>query len=132
METKTDRRAEHLKKRDEYMRDATADKLGRIVSNMRTEHGFTQIQFAEKLGISQSQLSAIESGRQVPTFATMLNVSKVLNQEPIGFVIRLLAESIILKDFAPGTLKEEDFQELGKSVTENVKKLFIQKVNESE
>lgn len=127
METKNDKRLEYLDKREEYMRDVTAEKLGKMISKLRTKGDFTQKEFADKIDLSQPQLSAIESGRQIPTYTTMLKVSKVLNQKPMAFMMRLMAESMVLTDRTSGMLDDEDFEKLGDKVTEQIKQLCIEK-----
>jgi transcriptional regulator with XRE-family HTH domain len=49
-------------------------RLGRCVRDLRTDAGWTQVEFAERCGFYQTYLSRIETGRANPT----LNALEVL------------------------------------------------------
>jgi transcriptional regulator with XRE-family HTH domain len=49
-------------------------RLGKCVRDLRTDAGWTQVEFAEKCGFYQTYLSRIETGRANPT----LNALEVL------------------------------------------------------
>ena len=53
--------------------------LGAKVKYYRTLKGLSQAAFAEELGISSQYLSRIESGRQAPSFLTLLKIADKLN-----------------------------------------------------
>src|SRR5204863_4291739 len=52
--------------------------LGRCVSEMRNKANLTQAQLAERLGVSQSLIARLESGRpeRTPTLPTLIRVAK--------------------------------------------------------
>ncbi|SFM50694.1 Helix-turn-helix [Gracilibacillus orientalis] len=57
------------------------NKWGKRIKAFRKLKGYTQIEFAEKLGISVSQLGEMERGKRIPTtdnledIATKLDIS---------------------------------------------------------
>ena len=54
-------------------------KAGILLKEYRERHGLTQQQLAEKLGLSQSTLSAIENGDSVPRILTARRIAKIIN-----------------------------------------------------
>ena len=56
--------------------------LGTKISQIRKEKGFSQMKFAEKLGISVNALSLIETGNGFLTAETLEKVLINLNVEP--------------------------------------------------
>lgn len=56
--------------------------LGKKISQIRKDKGFSQMEFAEQLGISTNALSLIETGNGFFTAETMEKILKVLNIEP--------------------------------------------------
>lgn len=53
--------------------------LGREIAKQRKEHGLTQKQLAEKLGISQQYLQAIEAGRRKASIPLLVNFTKMFS-----------------------------------------------------
>ncbi len=56
--------------------------LGTKIANMRKDKGFSQMDFAEKLGISTNALSLIETGNGFFTAETLEKILQTLNIEP--------------------------------------------------
>lgn len=56
--------------------------LGAKISQIRKERGFSQIKFAEMLGLSTNALSIIETGNGFLTAETLEKILKKLNLEP--------------------------------------------------
>ena len=51
-------------------------KTAELVYKMRTEAGLTQTELARRIGTKQPYVSAIESGGQAPTLATLMKLAK--------------------------------------------------------
>lgn len=62
----------------------TNQKIGRLITQIRQEKGFTQAEFARRLGTSQSAVNRIEHGRQNLSLETMGRISEVLNKPLIN------------------------------------------------
>lgn len=56
--------------------------LGAKISQVRKERGFSQIKFAEMLGLSTNALSIIETGNGFLTAETLEKILEKLNLEP--------------------------------------------------
>ena len=56
--------------------------LGAKISQIRKEQGFSQIKFAEMLGLSTNALSIIETGNGFLTAETLEKILEKLNLEP--------------------------------------------------
>jgi len=54
--------------------DAYGIVLGVVVQRLRKRHGYTQVELAERAGITQSRLSRIERGSIVPDQYTMRRI----------------------------------------------------------
>lgn len=52
--------------------------LGQKIKRLRTEKGISQISFSEMIGIENSNLSRIESGRTNPTYTTLNKIATAL------------------------------------------------------
>jgi transcriptional regulator with XRE-family HTH domain len=63
-----------------------AVKIGRRLRAERTRRFLTQVQLAEKAGISQKQLSKIENDEVEPRFSTILSLADALGVEPEIFL----------------------------------------------
>ena len=55
------------------------DKIGKFIAKKRKEKNLTQIQFAEKLGVSDRSVSNWENGKNMPDMSLFLIISKELN-----------------------------------------------------
>jgi UDP-N-acetylglucosamine 1-carboxyvinyltransferase len=60
-----------------------AEKIGKLISQVREQRGLTQTQLAKKLGTSQSAVNRIERGKQNVSLDMLGRVSDVLNKEII-------------------------------------------------
>lgn len=70
-------------------------KIGKLIYEIRKDRGFTQAEFARKLGTSQSAVNRIENGKQNLTLDTLAHISDVLNKPIItitGSAINLRIE----------------------------------------
>lgn len=56
--------------------------LGAKISQIRKERGLSQIEFAEKLGLSTNALSVIETGNGFLTAETLEKILKILDLAP--------------------------------------------------
>lgn len=84
--------------------NATNQKIGRLIYQIRQERGMTQAQFARKLGTSQSAVNRIEHGKQNLSLETVGRISDVLHKQIIS-----LGDSAV-------NLKVEGGQELRGSI----------------
>lgn len=64
------------KTRENFYREVFSKRL----KQARHEAGLTQVQLANKLGITQSGFSSYENGGREPTLATLANLSKILHR----------------------------------------------------
>lgn len=53
-------------------------KLGMRITHLRKEHGITQVQLAETLGVSQQTITAYETGRRRIQVSALPAIAKVL------------------------------------------------------
>ncbi|WP_303150019.1 helix-turn-helix transcriptional regulator [uncultured Cloacibacillus sp.] len=53
--------------------------LGSAIKNYRKLNNYTQLQVANKLGVSRIYVQAIESGRREPSMKLLLRIAEVLN-----------------------------------------------------
>ena len=54
-------------------------KIGRFIAEKRKEHGYTQMQLAEQLGITDRAVSKWETGKSLPDASIMLRLCELLN-----------------------------------------------------
>jgi len=59
-------------------------KIGKLISETRTERGLTQAQLAKKLDTSQSAVNRIENGKQNLSIDTIAKISKALDREIVS------------------------------------------------
>jgi UDP-N-acetylglucosamine 1-carboxyvinyltransferase len=71
----------------------TNQKIGRLIYQTRQDRGFTQAEFARKLGTSQSAVNRIEHGKQNLSLETLGRISDVLNKQ----IISLSGSAVNLK-----------------------------------
>jgi UDP-N-acetylglucosamine 1-carboxyvinyltransferase len=62
----------------------TNEKIGQLIYQIRQERGLTQVQFAKKLGTSQSAVNRIEHGKQNLSLETLGRISDVLKKPLIS------------------------------------------------
>jgi transcriptional regulator with XRE-family HTH domain len=67
---------------------------------LRTKQGLTQPQLAKKLGILQSSVSRYESGRTSLSFSEIVEICKVLDEDPSVFFVAavMLLNSDVVKN----------------------------------
>lgn len=79
----------HLKAHGPVSRLGGAERLGQLLVQKRIERGWTQREFAAKLGKPPATVSAWETGRSLPELPSLLKLGEVFEMNP-G---RLLAEA---------------------------------------
>jgi len=62
----------------------TNEKIGQLIYQVRQERGMTQVEFARRLGTSQSAVNRIEHGRQNLSLETLGRISDVLKKPLIS------------------------------------------------
>ena len=67
--------------RAEWERTALARWLAVEVAHYRAQHGLSQRQLAERLGVSQPDVARMEMGEHTPTIDRLIRVSKGLDLE---------------------------------------------------
>jgi len=66
-------------------RYGVSDKLGERLKSLIQKTGLSQIQFAQKHGIAQSSLSLWITGKRIPSYTKVMEVSHALKHEGIPF-----------------------------------------------
>ncbi len=80
-------------------------KIGKFIAELRKNHGFTQMQLAEKLGVSDKTVSRWETGKGMPEISILIPLCKILEVS----VNELLTGERLLKDNSQVMyLQEED------------------------
>lgn len=51
--------------------------ISRAIKRLRSNAGLTQVELAERIGISQGSLSAYESGKDIPSVNTLIRMADV-------------------------------------------------------
>jgi UDP-N-acetylglucosamine 1-carboxyvinyltransferase len=64
--------------------DATNEKIGSLIAQIRQDRGLTQAEFARRLSTSQSAVNRMEHGRQNLSMETLGRISDVLNKQLIS------------------------------------------------
>ena len=67
--------------KEEYDRLTPEFEFARIIINLREKAGLTQREFAKKVGMKQSQLARIESGKQTPKLKTLAKLAAAAGYE---------------------------------------------------
>lgn len=69
--------------------------IGKAIKELRKQKEMSQIEFAEKIGISTTSLSQIESGIKKPSSKTLKAISTSLNvSEPMLYLLATEKEDI--------------------------------------
>ena len=89
-----------------------SNKLGKGIIALRKENGLNQVQFAERVGISQTYVSDLESGKKNPTMRTLDDLLSCFDTDYIEF-----AQTYIL----------DKTSETSVVIGENIKRLRINK-----
>lgn len=66
-------------------------RLGKIIKNYRKEKGYTQFEMAEKIGVSEFYISALETGSRKPGRETLIKLSNEMDM-PIEKLLELKTE----------------------------------------
>lgn len=70
--------------------------IGKLITQMREEHGLSVDELAEKAGVTQQKLNEIESGKITPSIGVMIKISRALGsrlgtlldgQENVGAIV---------------------------------------------
>jgi UDP-N-acetylglucosamine 1-carboxyvinyltransferase len=64
--------------------EATNQKIGHLIAQIRQERGLTQAEFAKRLSTSQSAVNRMEHGKQNLSLETLGRISDVLNKQLIS------------------------------------------------
>lgn len=51
--------------------------FGITLKTLRTQNNFTQVQLAQKLGLTKSVISAYETGLRLPSYDVLINIAKI-------------------------------------------------------
>ena len=51
--------------------------FGMTLKTLRIQHNFTQVQLAQKLGLTKSVISAYETGLRLPSYDVLINIAKI-------------------------------------------------------
>ena len=65
--------------------------LGKIIKDYRKEKGYTQFEMAEKIGVSEFYISALETGSRKPGRETLIKLSNEMDM-PIEKLLELKTE----------------------------------------
>lgn len=64
--------------REEYLKQDLAFGISRLISNIRVHEGISQIELANLIETTQSSISRIEQGNQLPSLSTLKKVADSL------------------------------------------------------
>jgi transcriptional regulator with XRE-family HTH domain len=101
--------------------------VGRRVRALREQAGLTLLEVADKIGLSQGQMSRLENGHQAFRSAILLQLAEVLGVRPIEFFV----EDASHRAKIPGhvsqrlanALREPDFVKLAGTLAEAYREL---------
>ena len=65
--------------------------IGKAIKLCRTQRGLSQVELAEKIGISVSYLSLVENGKRDIKISTLANIADTL-QVPLPIIVFLSAD----------------------------------------
>ena len=74
--------------------NADADRFGAILRQLREQRGWTRQKLAQRAGLAPTYIGVLESGGNVPTISTVLELIEVLGGD-IGEIMRQLAAARI-------------------------------------
>lgn len=69
-------------------------RLGKIIKQYRKEKGYTQFEMAEKIGVSEFYISALETGSRKPGRETLIKLSNEMDM-PIEKLLELKTDQSI-------------------------------------
>lgn len=94
-------------------------RVGEVVKKVRIELGISQKQLAKKLGVAESFVNEVETGRKVVNESLISRISKVLGRDINDLTMPLEDES-----FKEEAVKENRKQPFKKPVLEDVKEVW--------
>lgn len=99
------------------------DLFAKRLKELRLKSGLTQIQFAEKIDVSVTQLSNYENGKRMPSLDTFIKMCLVLNK-PAECFLNIEKENTSLSDEQLRRLEQLDESELEKilNIIESIQK----------
>jgi transcriptional regulator with XRE-family HTH domain len=79
--------------------------LRETLKNSRREHGWSQAELGQRVGLPQMHISGIETGKIVPRFDTLLELVRVL-----GYDLLLVPRDLVpvVQNLTRGRTSEED------------------------
>lgn len=89
--------------------------LGKRIQTARKEKGLTQEELAEKVGVGNSHISHVETGKAVPSFALVVNIMNALGLTPDELICGYINHSnanLPLKREIAGILEDCSAREL--------------------
>lgn len=92
-------------------------RVGMVIKKYRKEKGYTQFQMAEKIGVSEFYISALETGSRKPGRETLIKLSNEMSM-PIEALLELETEQSI--KFAA----EELYRKIERLSTEQQKRVI--------
>lgn len=78
------------------------NKIGEFIAQCRKEHNMTQMQFAEKLGVTNKAVSKWETGKCLPDAALFDDICMLLNITLNGLVFHVKFFSMGSSSFGTG------------------------------
>ncbi|OWA35161.1 hypothetical protein B9G55_10805 [Saccharibacillus sp. O16] len=95
-------------------------KIGLTLARMRKESGMTQMELADRMGISYQAVSSWERGTTMPDISKLplladslgVSIDQILNGGRGSELVRKIVEGPVEEKFAPGEVTVEEFQEL--------------------
>ncbi len=99
------------------------DLFAKRLKELRLKSGLTQIQFAEKIDVSVTQLSNYENGKRMPSLDTFIKMCLVLNK-PAECFLNIEKENTSLSGEQLRRLEQLDESELEKilNIIESIQK----------
>lgn len=85
-------------------------KIGEILSELREDNGLTQLELAKQLHISNSSISAYETGARVPSSETLKDFAEfysVTVDYLLGLTDVPISPTVLYKEFAKGVKYSE-------------------------
>ena len=82
--------------------------VGEYVRSLRAAAGMNQRQLAQRVGISASMLSLVESGRREPTIRLLRDIGKALEIPPAALLVVALQEESKDADQTPLAVRMRD------------------------
>ena len=89
-----------------------------IFKRLRTSSGFTQVEIAEKLGISRSTIGMYETGAREPDFETLEKIADFFNVD-IDYLLGRTDKTTLLPETAGHYYLNEDARDLAQFMFEN-------------